>query len=249
MSIELTPTFLLKLEDRLDTIVEQYYTDLSSRLWWSKITKVRTSQSNRELIAFFIATASIADRGLTGEKVDYDAMAMLYTTFQNEFNGKGLKVQRSQIEDLDGHGVEMATQWATDMAGEMALWPQKQVTAILQNGDSSAVVGYDGVNFFSKSHPNNPLDPSSTIYANLFSGGVSGAYPGACPIDESVPVVTALENLKKVYAYMASIRLPNGVTPRGLRPAFLVVPPALYPRAVELTKAKFLAEAVGNGGG
>jgi hypothetical protein len=109
---------------------------------------------------------------------------------------------------------------------------------------------YDGKAFFATDHPNNPYRLESGTYANLFTGAPNSAfagYPGALPIDESVDVDDALQNLQKLFAYVASIKMPNGEQPRRLRIRTLLVPPSLIFRAVQLTQAKFIAQVAGSG--
>jgi phage major head subunit gpT-like protein len=102
------------------------------------------------------------------------------------------------------------------------------------------------VAFFSGSHPLNPFDASVGTYTNNFTAG-SG--PGAVPIDTSVTVDVALANLGKAIQYVHTLKMPNGVDPRGLRVSKLVVPSALVPRAQQLTNAKYIAQAAASGGG
>ncbi len=59
----------------------------------------------------------------------------------------------------------------------------------------------------------------------------------------------AVDNLAKVIAYIASIKMPNGEDPRGLRVKGLLVPPALTARASQLTQAEYIAQAAASGGG
>lgn len=59
----------------------------------------------------------------------------------------------------------------------------------------------------------------------------------------------ALANLGKIFGYIASIKMPNGVDPRGLEPSTIICPPRMYPRVLQLTNAKVIAQAAATGGG
>ena len=167
--------------------------------------------------------------------------------------GKGIKVRRDQIEDLDGTGLDILAKWSGDMGAYMAYWPQKRMAQLLLNGaatDGSAA-SYDGKPFFAdaaNAHPLNPYAPNRGTYLNWFHGSASGAQPGALPIDDSVSVETALANLGKVIAAIKGIKMPNGEDPRFLSPVGLIVPPRMVPRAQQLTNAKFIAQAASNSG-
>ena len=63
----------------------------------------------------------------------------------------------------------------------------------------------------------------------------SGLYPGAVPIDDSVTFDVAMANVQKVIAYIASIKAPNGVTPRFLKIRGLLLPPSLTARGQQIS--------------
>lgn len=231
----LTPSFLFDLESNMRKIVEDEYSRLASDLWWSKVAKVRPSGTKREILTWLLSTAQIEDQGLGGN-IAFEDMVALYTEFTNKDSGNALKLRRQQFEDLDGNGVDIASQWARDTAAYMAYWPQKQVVSLMKNGETG--LAYDGLPFFSASHPVDGKS-SSTTFSNLFTSvGINGS-------DAAV----SLANLQTVFANIASIKMPNGEDPRRLRPAAIICPPKLYPKAVQLTSAKFLAQAVGSAGG
>lgn len=247
-----TPRFTLKLEDRMQVIVEREYTRLTSNLWWQKVAKVRKSTGAKELITWLLSTAQIKDMGLGGN-MSFDDLVATYTTIENKHAGGGLRLKKDKFEDTDGGGMDIAAQWSSDIGNYMAYWPQKLVTHFLKNAHnlagSGGYTGYDGKAFFAADHPYNQFKVALGTFKNIFTGGASGDYPGACPIDESVTAEVALQNLGKIMAYIASIKMPNGEDPRYLRPAGLIVPPRMFPRAVQLTNAKFIASAASSGGG
>jgi len=229
-------------------LTEREYDRLNNALWWRGITKLRTTGALRDVLLWLLSTATIKDQG-GGGNIAFDDLVSTYTEVENKFSGAGLKLQRQQLEDTDGNGVELAGQWSADIGAYMSYWPQKQVTHLLKNAHTAEYTGYDKQPFFSLAHPVNPFKSSAGTFANLFTGAAAGAYPGACPIDDSVSADVALSNLSKILSYVASIRMPNGEDPRFLRPKMILCSPRLFPRAVQLTSAKFIAQAVGTGGG
>ncbi len=234
----ITPSFLFDLESNMRKIVEDEYTRLASNLWWSKMMKVVPSGSRREIITWLLNTAQITDQGLGGN-IAFEDMVLLETEYASKSSGTGLKLRRQQFEDLDGNGVQLATQWSRDVAAYAAYWPQKQAVSLLKNGSASTALAYDGLPFFSASHKCNPKDSGAGTYSNLFTSNAR--------IDAGVSADTALANLQTVFANIASIKMPNGVDPRRLRPAGILANPKLFPRAVQLTNAKFIAQVAGSG--
>jgi hypothetical protein len=233
----------------MQIITENEYNRLASNLWWPKLTKVRTSTGRRDVITWLLSTAMIKDQG-KGGNILFDDLVSTYTEIENKFSGAGLELTRAQLEDTDGGGMDLAAQWSGDIGAYMSYWPQKQVVDVLKNGHlSTSYTGYDKLAFFATNHPVNPFRTSAGTYANLLTGGASGSYPGALPIDDTQTVDVALQNLSKLFSYIATIKMPNGEDPRFLRPMGLLLSPRMYPRAVQLTSAKFIAQAAGSAAG
>lgn len=245
----LTPSFVMDLESRMQVITEREYNRMLSNLWWPSMTRVRTSTGRRDVISWLLSTAMIKDQG-TGGNIAFDDLVATFTEIENKFSGAGLKLRRDQLEDTDGGGMELAAQWSADIGAYMSYWPQKQVTFFLKNAHTASIfTGYDAKAFFAADHPVNPFNVGAGTYQNIFTGAASGSYPGACPIDDSVTTEVALVNLGKILGYIATVKMPNGEDPRFLRPRGLLVPPRMFPRAVQLTSAKFLAQTAGSAGG
>ncbi len=255
----LTPQVLYDLETNMQAITEQEYYALARNLWWDAAMKKRTSQFKKEIIAWLLSTAKIEPGG-KGGNMTFEDMVAISTEYEAQyFTGTGLKLQRAQFEDNDGHGFDFAAQWSAQMGALFAYHPQKQAAIAILNGETGTC--YDGQTFFKGwdatnhvgYHPYNPFRTSLGGYANVFTGsadsGSGYSYPGACPIDDSVTIETAIANLSKVFAYIASIKLPNGEDPRHLRAKGLIVPPRMSARAQQLTGAKFIAQAGASGTG
>src|SRR4029077_9809450 len=177
-----------------------------------------------------------------------------------------ISVKRDQMLDLMGTGLDELAEWSRQIGTKIAYHPQRMVSELIMNGantDGSANA-YDGVPFFADNttsttfggvsvtgHPYNPYKPKLGGYITWLHGAASGSYPGALPIDttNAATVDIAFNNLGKAIAYSGQWKMPDGITPRFIRPRGILVPPALLPRAVEITDAKFIAQAAGSSGG
>lgn len=240
----ITPEFLFDLESNMRLITSREYERLTSNLWWRIICKEMSSGSKKERVNWLLDSARIQPTG-KGGNVEFEDIVALTTEFESLNAAAGLKLKKEQLEDLDGNGVDLATHWARQMGAYASYWPQKQLAkALLANPTS-----YDQKAFFASDHPVNPFLPVAGTFANVFTGGASGIYPGALPIDASVTVDTAVANIAKAIAYCASLKMPNGEDPRFLKIGALLVPPALTARAQQITNAKFIAQVAGSAAG
>lgn len=243
----LDPTFVLTFEDNMRAIQENEYLRLASSMWWKKITKELPSESRKEFIAWILSTLQIKRTGYGGNMVFPELVAQS-TQYVNENAGVGIRIDKNQFTDLDGTGLDQVAKFSTDSGAYAAYWPQLQIVQAILNGETG--LAYDGNAFFSSAHPVNPADPENAVtFANIFTGSASGSYPGACPIDDSVTLDVAFQNLSKILAYVRGIKMPNGQDPRFLRAVALFVPPRMTMRAAQITDAEFIAGAASSGGG
>jgi len=246
---QLTPEFLFDVESRMRVLSEREYERLTGNLIWTRMAKEMSSQSKQERLLWLLDTAMIEYGSRLGGEVEFDQILAKDTQFVAKAATAGLKLNRFQLEDHDGGGVQLAAHWARQMGSYAAYWPQKQVLKAIRDGGAASSTAYDGKVFFATDHPNNPFDSAAGDYANDLTGAASGSYPGAVPIGGATTVDVALDNLGKVFAYIQALKMPNGEDPRMLRPAFIMAPPALTPRVQQLTDAKFIAQAAASGGG
>jgi hypothetical protein len=257
------PQVLFDLESEMMAIVEDEFhrVNASENSWWREVTRVRTTKKKRDIVTWLLSTAQIYDSGKTGGDIIFDDMAATLTEYDVRNAAAGLKLSRNQLEDNDGNGYDFATAWSSQIGALIAYRPQELVSKLIIAGTTASSKAYDGVQFFADNvvnggngHPVNQFRPSSGRYFNWFHGAAVTTpgptfYPGALPIDESVTVDVALKNLQIAMAYISSIKMPNGVTPRFLRARKLMVAPRLVARAQQLTGAKFIAQAAGASGG
>ncbi len=254
----LTPSFLFDFESEMDSITENEFLRMvaSENLWWRDVARVRNTTKKREILAWLLSTAQIYDAGKTGGDINFDDMQATFVEYDIRNRSAGLKLQRNQLEDNDGGGFDFAAEWSQQIGALNAWDPQNQIASLIANGAKSTSLAYDNVQFFADNvvnggngHPLTQFNPAAGKYFNWFHGAASGIYPGALPIDESVTVDVALKNLQIAIAYIATIKMPNGVTPRFLKPRGLMVAPRLVARAQQLTNARYIAQAAGSSGG
>lgn len=242
---QITPAFLFDLESNMRVITSDEYQRLTKNLWWTNVAKRMNSGSKKERLSWLLDSAQIRATSKTGGQVTFEDLVMVTTEYENQNASAGLKVKREQLEDLDGNGVQLATEWSRQVGAYAAYWPQKMVA----NAIKANPTGYDSVAFFSGSHPVNPFDSSAGTFANDLTGAASGAFPGAVPIGGATTLDVAVANIAKAIAYIAAIPMPNGVDPRMLGVSGIIVPPALEARAQQLTNARYIAQAAASGGG
>lgn len=263
---EITPSFVMQYERRMRAITEtEYVRRLAARnTWWNKVARLTPIEGKTERMTWFLDTATIEPIGPTGVgSLDFEGLVTQTAEYPTFKHGKGIRIQRDQLEDLDGTGLNQAAKWSENIGNETAYYPQRLFSQLVLNGaatDGSANA-YDGVPFFadqSNPHPNNPFNTPAGYYANWLHGGASTIpgsgggtipYPGALAIDESVTTDVAVSNLGKAIAYIASLKMPNGIDPRFLTPKYILAPPRLAPRVRQITDAKFIAQAAATGGG
>lgn len=255
----LTPTFFFNLETGMQVIAEQEFQRLLADLWYSKVSTERpTGETRKQRLIWTLDTAGIQYQDRLEGDVIFEEMLATSQEYEWKAATGGLEVHKVELEDLDGGGINAASEWARQVGAYAAYWPQKQIASLIRNGEQSTSLAYDAQIFFSKAHLTNVMDSSVGTFANIFTGAAAStpstdpqdaAYPGALPIDNSVTVDVALANLQKAIAYIRGCRMPNGEDPRGLKPAYILHPPALTARIQEMTKAKFIAQAAASGGG
>jgi phage major head subunit gpT-like protein len=237
MTGPLTPTIVTDLETRIRVITEQSYDLLTRELWWQAVTKELSSVSKTEVVTWLLDSAVIEYVNRFGGEVEFADILAQTTNFTALAATAGLKLNRAQLEDHDGNGVQLAAHWARTIGQYAAYWPQKQVAAAIRDGAQSTSLAYDGQVFFSAAHPLNPFDTSLGTYDNDIVANIT-----ATPSE-------AFAALQAAFALIRAVKMPNGEDPRGLRPRQLIVPPALQTIATQLTSAKFIAQAAASIGG
>jgi hypothetical protein len=272
---DITPSFVMEYERRMRVITENEYARkiAAENTWAPRILRPLKIEGKTERLTWFLSTARIKPLGPAGDgEMDFEGMSTQTVEYPTFKHGRGLRLQRDQLEDLDGTGLDEAAKWSGDIGVEIAYMPQRLASQAIMNGantDGSANA-YDGIPFFADNTTNSgkghPLDPSapnvggycnwlhgSAGTSNTGPGGTTQPYPGALPIHAygsgAVTDDVALDNLSQAWAFIKSLKMPNGIDPRFLSPEFIMGPPALAPRIAMLTDAKFIARAASSGGG
>lgn len=257
MSGAITPEVLFKLEDNMQAITENEMARvvLEENLWWKKLMRVRPSSNRRETIAWLLSTAKIHDAG-KGGNIQFDDLVSQFVQWEHERFMAGLELTVDELSDNDGKGFDFAAEWAQQVGALSVYHPQDKCSDLILQGETTTGPGgaaYDGLAYFSKTHPVNPFKPNAPTYANLLTGGASGIYPGALPIHDTgsgaVSLDVARANVQLALAYIASFVMPNGTTPRRLKVVGLAGPTTLRKRLGEITNASFIAAAASSGGG
>jgi Mu-like prophage major head subunit gpT len=244
----LTPRFVTDLETRMKTVSTQEYQRLSAVGAEAFLfAKERPSTGMREQLIWMMDTAKIEYVDKFGGTVKFEEMVANIKEYENKAATAGLKLNAYQFDDLNGGGIEQAANWARQIGHLAAYWPREQILTAVRNGELATSTTYDGQAFFSTAHPVNPFDTVTGNFANLFTGAASGVYPGACPIDASVTLDVAFTNLQKVFTYISTLKMANGVSPRMLKIKGIAGPTALMPRLLQLTNAKYIGQP-GTGG-
>lgn len=232
----LTHETLIEIRDRMSQIITEDSERLTRNLWWDKVARQFQSQGRREKIAWLVESASLeyssAPHG--GGSIAFDEIDQLWTEFTNKVANAGLIVKKEDFEDVDGNGFDVLTHWTKQVTAQAVYWPQKVIADVIKANPQT----YDGLALFHASgHFVNGRNNRNGVFANLFTGASSGAYPGAAPIGGADE--TALANLAKVVAYIHGLKAASGFS-RNLRAKRLFVPPALMPAASKILNAKFI---------
>ncbi len=244
----ITPTLVQDFETRVHTIVQDEYLRLTQNLWWQQVATVKPSLGETEYFNWLLNTVQIQDQGLGGN-LAYSDLVTEATSIANRDSGVALRIRKNQLDDVyngikGGLGYQLGADWAKQVGAYMAYWPQKKVVDVLKNGHTVGLYpAYTTKALFATDHPLNPYNLAAGTYKNLFTGG------DAADISVAVTPDVALANMSKVFSLIATIKQANGEDPRYLRPKAILCAPKLYPRAVQLTDAKFLAMAAASGGG
>jgi len=251
-----TADFLFSLEKRIRVIQEKSFAQRMAKedIWYPSLMKESKLDGKSERINWLIDTASIEqltpnDGGENGGSLTFDELATVATEYFPAHFGRATKISKIKLMNMMQAGLDPLGTWSASVAAYGAYVPQRVLAQTILNGTN--IIGYDGVPFFSASHPVHPLIPALGTYANLFTGAASGSYPGALPIDNSVTLDVALNNLVTGLAYIeGAIPAPNGAgDPRMLHVEKVLYPPRLQGRVAQLMQAEFIAQTASSGAG
>lgn len=249
MSYQDMPTWLHEMESNMQTISERAYNTLLDNLWWTRVAARKNSVSKKEVFVWLISTATI--KNMESGQADFEDILSQYTEIENEFASVGLELKLEQLQDLvngtpGGEGLALAARWAADVGAQAAYWPQKKIAHAILDGGSAGYTTYDGLTYFNTAHYLNGKNSDDGTFANILNPTTVG---GATRIDSAVTMDAAVDNLSRVRAYIANIKMPNGVDPRNLRMKAILHPSALRSRVIQLTQGSLMAQDAAGGGG
>jgi len=217
MSLYISPANMRTLEDRFQRLFNDDYAVAAENAWWDQLMTTKPSSGRKEIYSFLLTTADIVDFD-EGEMKFANLLAKAFECENRRRGVEGLKLSREQIEDDE---FQFAKDWAAQAGSAVAMDPQYLALELLANGQTA--LGYDGVAFFSNSHPINVYDAGAGTYDNLM---------------ENNPL--SLDNFNKAVARMKSFKMPNGRN-RNLRPSLLVAGPSNERLALEITNAAYIS--------
>lgn len=236
--MKVTPEFIVSFETELRGLVTSNWDRVIAALSWDRIMKTRPSSTKREILTWLLETARLYPAG-NGGNVRFDDMVAATHSYENEDIAGGLRLTRNEIEDnqlKDTPSVgalDYAAKWAKDMGAAAAYFPQQELFKLIKAGKTKK--SYDGVAYFSASHPVNPNGGGPT-YSNLVTAVPINPTSGAT---EAENLGLAQKNFAKAIAAVSGQRFFNGV-PRHLKASVVVAPTALQYRVKQLTGGKIL---------
>ena len=225
MNIVITPEVIRRVEDNLEYLIVDHWARREQDVWWRRLVKTRTATTKRELLQWMLQTAGIKPMGDGGNATYEDLAEVMHEILVERF-GSALRLSEDEIED--GAAFDRAGQWASQVAGSGAFWPQIQAAQLLRDGKTKG--SYDGVAFFNTAHPINPLiGAGAGTFANLHY---------AMPFSP--------ENLAKAYELVATIKSTDGQY-RKLKPRIIAAGEVERLAVTQALKAEIAADPVRSG--
>lgn len=218
--MEYTPANITLLFQQYSSRFAEYYREAPTS--YEKIATTMPSATEQNVYAWMDLLDSQL-RVWFGERYVRNLVARGYT-LSNLLFELTMEVPRTKIEDdqygLYGRKVEM-------MARQGKIWPDLQCFTALINGGAATSLAYDGLPFFSASHPIDPSGATAGTQSNSLGLALTGAN-----------FATALATGK---AFVGRDNAPLGAFANGT--PLLVVGPTLEKTGRDLVAANFLSPA------
>lgn len=193
----ITPAYFVTMEANMQSILVDRWAEFASDpmlSYWDTLTEEKTTGVREEIWQWQINQAKLRKQ-IDQANRRYDDLYSWAWSMEPGDIGDNLIVREKDVED---NKVEHVGQWASDIGGAWAYWPQETMIELLVNGETELC--YDGEPFFSTTHPLVPGVATSGTASNLFTGK---------------PLTFA--NVKNGVAAIQNIKGPGGVS-RFLRP-------------------------------
>jgi phage major head subunit gpT-like protein len=196
---------------------------VSQVTFWDKVATKIVSTSEQTVYGWMDYVPQL--RLWLGERYVKNLVARTQTVVNNLYEAT-LEIPRTKLED-DQFGLY--SMHAQMLGREAAIWPDRQIaTTIIGAGTGNS---YDGVPFFSASHPTDPSGSVAGTQSNLFGLALTAA---------NFQTVRAT-----MRAYLGRDNQPIGVLQSGR--GTLMVGPALEGAARQLLQAEYLSPTAGYG--
>lgn len=231
-------SWLMNFETGMQHISDtSFLSTIAEGMWVDPLIRVRPTDKGKDILTWVIAQASLENTGKSSD-IKFSSMVTRQMSIEPEFLSSGLELNRQQLEDSDGDGFSLASDWAAQMGAQIAYYKQKATAAAILAGETGLT--YDGLSFFNASHLVNPADTTKGTFSNLITTNV----------DFSTATYEAMfAELQRINGVIATIKQPNGLDPRRLVPAGILAPPNLANRFSALLDTKYIAASGTTGGG
>jgi hypothetical protein len=167
MSFIITPEYFVSLETNIQSIMVDRWAEFAAdpRLsYWDSLTEEKTTATREEIWEWQINQSKLR-RQVDQANRRYDDLYSWAWAMQPDDIGDNLILREKDIED---NKVDHVGQWASDVGGAWAYWPQETMIQLFAAGETELC--YDGVPFFSSAHPIVPGIAGSGTFPNLFTG-------------------------------------------------------------------------------
>jgi len=246
--MQLAPNLLWTIETQIKTLQSTNWDRVIQYLMWDRIMKTRESSTKRDILNWLLDSVRLYPEGDGGNK-RYDDMAGVAYAIENSDVGAGLRLTRNEIEFnqlklASGSTVsayDFAGNWARQIGAASAYYPQQQLFKLLLNGTTQP--SYDGVPFFSASHPIYPLTTGGPTYSNIITNVPLRVTTGASEMDN---VLLGRFNYGQAVAKIRAQRAVNGV-PRFLVPSVILVQSADFDLANMVIQAGVISATTNTG--
>jgi hypothetical protein len=235
----ITTAFVNRFETNIHVLIQDAWKRRAATLMWDKLMLERESSTGRDQLFWLLETAKIVDEG-KGGNTRADDLAANFFEIVNKTSGAMLRLTTNELLDnqMSDAGLknmpalDFAGAWARQVGGHASYWPQQLLISLLTGGITN--IGYDGVAFFSTTHPINPFNSGVGTFSNRISGSpLSVVTSGVYDLNKMA------YNFAQVLATVRKTLQPNGL-PRDVRWKYIVAGPDMQFPLAQLFQSKTL---------
>lgn len=233
--MEVSPSLIVDLNTDLNFIyLANWQRVMKNAGAWGRVMKSKPGKSKRELITWLLDTGGIYPQG-NGGNARADDMAAQTTELDVSDFGANLDLTTNELEDNQWAkdptigALDYAKKWAKDHGAAAAYFPRQNLFNLIKTGGTALT--YDGLPFFSTTHPIDPSKPGIGTYANDLVGAQYDISTSTGSVND---LVAAGEALAAAIAAIGGLTFNAAGIPRMLKPCILVTPTQLTYRARQL---------------